>query len=101
NSPYGRLMNDALREAAAATGGSVGKVEYLDPRNPDTTLAVQHVMGGSGAAGPAATATFDALLLPEGGAQLKQLAAQIKAAEGQSGKIQLLGSGLWDDPSIV
>lgn len=101
NSPYGRLMNDALREAAAATGGTVGKVEYLDPRNPDTTLAVQHVMGGSGAAGPAATATFDALLLPEGGAQLKQLAAQIKAAEGQSGKIQLLGSGLWDDPSIV
>lgn len=97
NSPYGHLMADALREAASADHASVGKIEYIDPRMLDTNTAVQHVMAGAGAAGPA----FDALLLPEGGAQLKQLAAQLKAAGLDNGKVRLLGSGLWDDASIA
>ncbi len=95
NSPYGHLMGDALREAAAADHASVGRIEYIDSRMPDTNTAVQHVVGGAGSAG------FDALLLPEGGAQLKQLAAQLKAAGLDTGKVHLLGSGLWDDSSIA
>jgi ABC-type branched-subunit amino acid transport system substrate-binding protein len=97
NSPYGHLMGDALREAAAADHASVGRIEYIDSRMPDTNTAVQHLVGGAGGAGPA----FDALLLPEGGAQLKQLAAQLKAAGLDTGKVHLLGSGLWDDSSIA
>jgi ABC-type branched-subunit amino acid transport system substrate-binding protein len=97
NSPYGHLMADALRDAAGADGASVGRVEYLDSRLPDPGVAVQHLVGGQNAAAPG----FDALLLPEGGAQLKQLAAQLKAAGLDTGKVRLLGSGLWDDPSIA
>jgi branched-chain amino acid transport system substrate-binding protein len=97
NSPYGHLMADALREAAGADGASVGKIEYIDPRMPDTNTSVQHLMTGAGASGPA----FDALLLPEGGAPLKQLAAQLKAAGLDAGKTRLLGSGLWDDSSVA
>lgn len=97
NSPYGRLMGDALREAASAEGASVGRVEYFDPRIPDTNTPVQHVMAGAGPAGP----PFDALLLPEGGAQLKQIAAQLKSAGLDTAKVHLLGSGLWDDSSIA
>lgn len=97
NSPYGHLMGDALREAARADGATVGRIEYLDSRLPDPTVAVQHLVGGQNAAAPG----FDALLLPEGGAQLKQLAAQLKTAGLDTGKVRLLGSGLWDDSSIA
>ena len=49
----------------------------------------------------AALTSFDALLLPEGGDQLKQIAVQLKNAGVDSTKTHFLGSGLWDDPSIV
>jgi hypothetical protein len=39
--------------------------------------------------------------LPEGGAQLKQLARQLKEAGIDSAKVRLLGSGLWDDPATA
>src|SRR5207248_5792980 len=35
NTEYGRLMADALREAASQGGATVVKVEYLDPRAAD------------------------------------------------------------------
>lgn len=112
NSPYGHLMTDALREAVSASGGSVVKVEYLDPRAPDPTTAVKRLLSSGAPAPPApgssstaspppASAPFDALLLPEGGAQLKQIARQLKEAGLDPAQVRLLGSGLWDDPSIA
>jgi hypothetical protein len=44
--------------------------------------------------------SFDVLLLPEGGAGLKQIAGQLRAAGGSGKPLQLLGSGLWDTPDI-
>ena len=55
NTEYGRVMTDALREAAAQAGGTIVKTETFDPRVGDAGPAVQ----------------------------------------------RLLGSGLWDDPSIA
>lgn len=107
NTAYGHVMTDALKEAVAAAGGTVTKIEYFDPRTPDTTSAVQHLLqipaAGLGMAGAAAAGSvpFDALLLPEGGARLKQLAAQLRAAGVDSAQVRLLGSGLWDDPAIT
>jgi len=111
NSQYGHLMSDALRDAATAGGGSVVKVEYLDPR-ADPSAAVKRLLGATAAAPPAPGASsaaappptgaaFDALLLPEGGAQLKQIARQLKDAGIDPARVRLLGSGLWDDPSIA
>jgi branched-chain amino acid transport system substrate-binding protein len=111
NSQYGHLMTDALRDAATAGGGSVVKVEYLDARAADPSAAVKRLLGAGAAASPAAGASsdppppanvaFDALLLPVGGAQLKQIARQLKDAGIDPARVRLLGSGLWDDPSIA
>ena len=112
NTAYGHLMTDALKETAAAAGATVTRIEYFDPRVPDTKLAVQHITQGAaplGAPAPPGAAPapgagglpFDALLLPEGGARLKQLAAQLKGAGVDATQVRLLGSGLWDDPSII
>ena len=105
DSPYGHLMADALRDVASASGATTTRVEFYDPRAGDTAPAVQRLMpGGAAAAGVAAAAvaplSFDALLLPEGGARLKQLAREVKAAEADAKPVQLLGSGLWDVPDI-
>jgi branched-chain amino acid transport system substrate-binding protein len=105
NSQYGHLMSDALRDAATAGGGSVVKAEYLDPRAADPATAIKRLLGGAsaapgGSAAPPTSPAFDALLLPEGGAQLKQIARQLKEAGVDPAQVRLLGSGLWDDPSI-
>jgi len=109
NSPYGHLMADALREAATGSGGSVTKVEFFDPRAGDVSPAIQRLLPGGAAEGSAAPSpappaspspSFDALLLPEGGAGLKQIAGQVRAGSGSGRQLQLLGSGLWDTPGI-
>ena len=105
NSPYGHLMADALRDVASASGATMTRVEFYDPRDDDTAPAVRRLMLGGGAsaapdAAAAAAPSFDALLLPEGGARLKQIARQVKEAEIDMKPVQLLGSGLWDVPDI-
>jgi branched-chain amino acid transport system substrate-binding protein len=105
NSPYGHVMADALHDVAATSGAVVTRVEFYDPRAADTTAAVQRLIPGSAAvattedAAPGAP-SFDALLLPEGGARLKEIAREVKDAEAGAKPAQLLGSGLWDVPDI-
>jgi branched-chain amino acid transport system substrate-binding protein len=102
NSQYGHLMVDALREAVATVGGTVAKAEYLDPGDP--TPAIKRLLSvDTVAAGPGSPPApdFDALLLPEGDGPLKQIAHQLRAAGLDTVKVRLLGSGLWDDPSIA
>ena len=45
STPYGRLMTDALRDKVGAAGGSVTKVEYLNPNGSDTEAAVKRLVG--------------------------------------------------------
>jgi len=103
NSPYGHLMGDALKEIATTSGATVTRVEYFDPRTADTTTAIKRLLPAAAAAGaaPAGGPAFDALLLPVGGDQLRQIAQQLRAAGIDPAQTHLLGSGLWDDPSIL
>jgi branched-chain amino acid transport system substrate-binding protein len=106
NSPYGHLMADTLRDVASASGATMTRAEFYDPHADDTAPAVRRLLpGGAAFAAPDAAAavtapSFDALLLPEGGARLKQIARQVKEAEADTKPVQLLGSGLWDVPDI-
>ena len=107
NSPYGHLIADALHEAASASGGTVTKVEFFEPGAADPAPAIQRLMprgsapeGGAAAAATASAPSFDTLLLPEGGAKLKQIARQVRASGGDAKPVQLLGSGLWDIPDL-
>jgi ABC-type branched-subunit amino acid transport system substrate-binding protein len=108
NSPYGHLMGDSLKEIATSEGATVTRVEYFDPRAADISGSIKHLLPATAAASPVAGAgapasgvPFDALLLPVGGDQLKQIAGQLKSAGIDTAQTRLLGSGLWDDPSIT
>jgi branched-chain amino acid transport system substrate-binding protein len=101
STPYGRLMADALREAAGASGAAVAKVEFYDPRAGDAAAPIRRLIGGGEASAAAAPGpAFDALMLPEGGARLKALARQLAVAGLDTRAVRLLGSGLWDEPDI-
>lgn len=60
-------------------------------------------LGGTSSLPPllAPPRTFDALLLAEGGAQLRGLAAALSAMGVRSPSVQLLGTGKWDEPGTV
>ncbi len=116
STPYGHLMADALRDTASSTGATVTKVAFFDPRtsDPSTAIAVLLPAGSAPLPAPEADApdqaappppppgvpSFDALLLPEGGDQLKQITRKLAAAGLDSKATRLLGSGLWDVPDI-
>ncbi len=112
DSAYGHLMADALREAVTADGGTVTKIAFYGPTAAASAAAIKTLGGGapadlSGAASAAPTPPFEALLLPEGGARLDQVAGQLQAAGLDQPQVRLLGSGLWDvsglghDPALV
>lgn len=89
---YGHLMADALKEIAASSGSTVVRAEFF---TGDPGPVIKKMAPANGAA-----PGFDALLLPVGGDQLKQISQQLKAAGIDSSQTRLLGSGLWDDPGI-
>lgn len=116
NTPYGHLMADALRGSAASADATVTKVAFFDPSLGDLSTAIavllpagtkQAAVAAATGDAPAAAAppppvvpSFDALLLPEGGDQLKQVARKLASAGLDSKATRLLGSGLWDVPDI-
>jgi branched-chain amino acid transport system substrate-binding protein len=114
NTPYGHLMADALRESAALTAATVTTVAFFDPSLSDLSRAIAILLPTGGAqpaaaaaddipaaaAPPPAVPSFDALLLPEGGDQLKEIARKLASAGLDSKATRFLGSGLWDVSDI-
>ena len=117
NTPYGHLMADALRETVASTGAGVARVAFYQPGDAgDMSTAIATLLpsgplpapvtGATDAPGLPAAAplpvvpSFDALLLPEGGDQLRDIAGKLASAGLDTRAIRLLGSGLWDVPDV-
>jgi branched-chain amino acid transport system substrate-binding protein len=111
DSMYGRIMSDALREAVETSGGTLVRTVDFASGSGDLAAAIGRLLQTQPTDAPAAGAAapppahlahvdFDALLLPEGGAQLTDIARRLKAAGLDTADVRLLGSGLWDDPSI-
>ncbi len=127
NSDYGARVRDAFVNAARSSGGNVialqnydrnaaamadpvkslasyekrfakygynnSSLSMPDPANGgDLTRLMQYQSYGS--------EPFDAVLLPEGGALLHTLAPLLPYYDVDPHKVQFLGTGLWDDPSL-
>jgi ABC-type branched-subunit amino acid transport system substrate-binding protein len=86
---YGDRVAEAFRDEVAAKGAKITDIERYVP-GPD---------GMDAPARAAVASKPDALLVAEGGANLRALAPEL-AADGVDGNhIKLLGTGLWDDPA--
>lgn len=126
---YGTAVADTLRQTATTLGVTVAGVELYDPKTEDFAPVVRKLLGikepsstsqdtptsaddaESAILPPLVTSTvsnsaepvtpdFDALLLAEGGKQLRALASALRDAGVQSPPMQLLGTGKWDEPGI-
>lgn len=89
---YGTVIEAALREAADAHRLPLGPVEHYQ-----STMA--------GMQGPvkalAQLGNFDAVLLAEGGSNLRTLAPLLSFSGIDLKVVKVLGTGLWDDPTVI
>ncbi len=91
NSAYGDKVSGAFGDSVMRAGGRIAGLERFAER-PEVV-------------GPAAQASVktgaDAILIAEGGAMLQAAAPAFALAGAKDRKVQLLGTGLWDDPAIT
>ena len=89
---YGTVIEAAFQQEVARRGGRVVALEKypLDPSRMGE--AVRRVAQ--------AAARADALFLPDGADAVPQVVAQLESNRVNLKRLQLLGTGLWDDPRI-
>lgn len=90
---YGLIVEAALREVAGRSGGRVVMVERYRPDKSD--------LAAKAAAIGAAASQMDALLVPEGADGAPAIVAALRQAGITAGRVQLLGSGQWEDPRVA
>lgn len=129
NSAYGHVIADALKDALAAQQTTPANTVFFDPSSPDFVPVVRSLVGydtqkanrddqrrqlaklhdpasqealkklnDAAAADPV---PFDAVLLPEGGDELKAILPLLPYYGVDPAKIHYLGTGLWDDPTLL
>ncbi len=89
NSAYGTIVAAALQETAARRNMRIAALERFDAAGADA--AVKRIVAASGGA--------DALFLPVSAAEMATL-GPVLTANGVPGRMQTLGTGVWDDPRL-
>ncbi len=92
DNPYGTVVEAAFKQDVARHGGRVVALE-------------RYAHDKAAMAGPArsiaqAAVRVDAIFIPDGGDAVPEVVQALVANGVNSKKIQLLGTGLWDDPRI-
>jgi branched-chain amino acid transport system substrate-binding protein len=89
---------DTVISTLQRTGGLVRTARY-SPQQPDLSGIVADFV--SSARTSPTTLEFNALMLPVGGESLRSLMALLDLQGVNGGTVRLLGTGLWDDPSLT
>jgi len=86
---YGNHIADAVKADVAAMGGQVTDIERLG--STDQATALHNI----------AASNPDVLIVAAGGNTLRELGAALAESGIDRSKVKLMGTGLWDDPSIM
>ncbi|MGO8924734.1 MAG: penicillin-binding protein activator, partial [Xanthobacteraceae bacterium] len=93
DNPYGTVVEAAFKQAVARRGG--GQIVALE-RYPHDKAAMANPVRSVGQA----SARADALFIPDGGDAVPDVVQALVADGVNLKRLQLLGTGLWDDPRI-
>ena len=97
--PFGSAALQALHAAAGRTGAAVVATESYTPgRGTENGPLVQRFAGRIGASGGAPY--IDAVLVPDGGAEIRNLAPLMAYYDIDNTKVRYLGSAQWNDPEL-
>lgn len=94
---YGATVIQAAERAAGQTGMTLVRTERYRPATEDFADVIGTLVPTGGSI---AQPDFDALLVAEGGDRLRLIARQLPRGGIDPDGLRLLGTGLWDDPSI-
>jgi branched-chain amino acid transport system substrate-binding protein len=92
DNPYGTVVEAAFKQDVARRGGQIVALENYPHDKVGMTNPVRNVAQ--------AAARADSLLIPDGGDALPDVAQALAASGVNTKKLQLLGTGLWDDPRV-
>jgi len=88
---YGNRVAEVFREAVSVAKGQVTDIEKFNPGSGSVTDQAAAV----------AKSNPDAILIAQGGSVLRGIAPILAANGADREHVKLLGTGLWDDPSIL
>lgn len=92
---YGERVRNIFAQAVSARAGEVVTSASYPPNPEGMYQPAQQVAGLYG------EGTYQAVFLPEGGAQLRSLAPLLPYYDVDPRDVKFLGTGLWDDPSLA
>ena len=95
-SPLGDIVVAAANEALQAKGLKLVKAVRYAPEGVGISAAV-----GQLSPPPGEPPAYDALILSEGGAPLNTILRTLQGHGVNSGNVQLLGTGIWDDKALL
>ncbi len=88
---YGNVVAAAFQESVARNGGRVVALERYTP-GTGLAAAMRNVSQGAN--------EIDALFIPQNGEELASVAPLLASNKIDTKRIQLLGTGLWNDPRV-
>jgi ABC-type branched-subunit amino acid transport system substrate-binding protein len=92
DNPYGTVVEAAFRQDVGRRGGQVAALEHYPHDKAGMAAPVRNIAQ--------AISRADSLFIPDGGDALPDIAQALVANGVNTKKIQLLGTGLWDDPRV-
>jgi ABC-type branched-subunit amino acid transport system substrate-binding protein len=92
DNPYGTVVEAAFRQVVARRGGQIVALEHYPHDKTAMAAPIKSVA--------LSAVRADALFIPDGGDAVPDVVQALVADGVNPKKIQLLGTGLWDDPRI-
>jgi branched-chain amino acid transport system substrate-binding protein len=90
---YGAVVEAAFQQAVARRGGRVVALEKYPADPARMSESIRRIAQAAGGA--------DSLFIPDGADAVPQVVQQLEANRVNLKRLQLLGTGLWDDPRIM
>lgn len=90
--PYGSVAEAEFTQAVSASGARLAMVERYQPNKASVEAAVAKIKAGA--------EQIDALFIPDDGNGLPGVAAALQSAGISTRTVQLLGTGVWNEPRV-
>lgn len=98
NNEYGKIVAQAAREIAVLNNKQLVGVELYEPTGSDLNNRIDSLLDGIDMKNDP---QLDAVMLAEGAPNINNVLARLAIENVTNQNVALLGTGLWDDPSLL